>query len=224
MKPILASLLCLLVTSARAQVDPSEQLLTCEYHNCNIHRVLSDLFAKVQISFCLDDSIQDTLSADLPPMRFDTALQKILGSCYLTYRCEGGVYQIIERERWAEEQERIDADPSSLIQTTGLPDDPAPAIHAKKENAAELLWRILTESGQHFVIGTGIHASLTADIPAQPLGKTVGFIARAAHGSMKYDSGVWTLSGPFQGPIFREGVPPPDKPGSFLRVREADKR
>jgi len=201
MNPALAMLAGFVAFSARGQVDPSTQVVTCDYHDTNIHRLLSDLFKKLPISFSMDEKIQGNVSAHLPPMQFEAALKEILASCYLTYRSGGGVIQILQSERTAEEQKWIDAHPSSEIQTTGLPDDLAPATKGKHERASEVLWRILSKSGKAFVIGMGLDARVTVDVPAQSLAETLGLVAYAAHGAMSHKASVWILSGPFRGSI-----------------------
>ncbi len=211
MRPVLAALLCLLASSVSAQVDPSLQLVECKYRNVEIRDVLSDLLGKVGLSFSMDTKIRGRLSANLSSMPFEEAFQTILESCWLTYR-GGGIYEIIRQERSVKEQERIDAHPGSLILSTGPPDDLAPAFTARRERADNLLWRVLSNSGKSFVIGIGFDSTITADIPAQQLGRTLARIAQRSHARLSYRSGVWVLSGPYP---WRLVGPPPPQPESW---------
>lgn len=182
------------------QEDPSFHVVTCEYHNRPIKAVLTDLFAKVSLYFSMDPKIQGNLSAHLKPMPWEYALQTILAGCDLNYRSEGGQFEIVQRERTADEQRSIDANPIVAIQTIGLPNLSAPPLRLRKADLAETFWRVLTKAGEHFVLGIGIAGSVTADLPAQPLAKTIASLALQGRCGVKYKAKVWTISGPYRGP------------------------
>ncbi|HTQ09690.1 MAG TPA: hypothetical protein VMI31_06425 [Fimbriimonadaceae bacterium] len=177
-----------------AQKDPAEERITCDYHDVTILQAIKDVFGRVGISYSVQEGIGGRVTAHLPKMTFDRALQALLRSCYLTYRCEGGVYQIVKRE--------AQDPPEPPLDPPGLPKDKGLAVKAVNENAIDLLDRVLRKSGKPYVIGLALPASVSLDVSAQPLAKTLVEIGRQSHGTVSFEDGVWIFSGP----------PPPDEP------------
>ena len=196
MRPIALLMLCLAAALATAQKDPGEQLVTCNLRDVPLKQALTNLFDQTQVSFSLEGGVDGEVSARLGLMPFESALQAVLLSSNLTYRCEGGVYQIIRREGSLWEQEEIDRDPFCNVQKTGLPDELMPAVTANKEDIVKLFWRVLNGTGQPFVIGPGVRGSITAYIPAQPIGNTLSLLARRSRSGLSYHNGVWIVTAP----------------------------
>ncbi len=188
---------------ALADEDPSERLVSSLHYDSSLREVLDGLFAGHSLTYHLEESIQGRISVRLPTMPFDSALQRIVKSCGLTYRCEGGVYMIIRRQvppeyRKEDEefQRKVTKDPRILIIRRDMPEFPVAAIQAKDEDAAALLRRIMWSSDQYFVIGMGIEGKVTADFPAQPLRDTLSSLVVKWRGELEYVNRVWTICGP----------------------------
>jgi type II secretory pathway component GspD/PulD (secretin) len=194
MKPLVTLVLALTAALSRAQIDPQGNPVSCEFKRAGIRVVLESLFKQVGMSFTMQKGIAGDISVRLKGVKFGTALMEVLRSSYLTYRIEGGVFEIVRQERGSNEPE-----PEPTIAMPGLTALKTPAVTARKEPARELLWRILAKSGQNFVIGAQVVAPITGRFPAQLLEETLAAIALKSKSSLNYRSGVWVLGGSYAG-------------------------
>ena len=203
----LAVLLAVCVAPALGQRDPADETVSFDCHNLEIRRAIAELFGKVRCSFSMDPRIRGVASAHLVHMRWDRALLTFLAASHLTYRVEGGVFQIIQREERADDPAWVSEsqiDPSMLI---GPPEAKSEPLRIENGRAADVLWSVLSKSRSPFVIGVGLDTRVTADDPGQRLGKTLTSIVMSAHGGLACQNGIWLALGPRPAPLSHE--PPP---------------
>lgn len=193
---LLAAILLPCVPAPGSQVDPFSKVVSCDYHRAEIRTVISDMLGKQGISFSCDRPIGGKVSLHLKSISFFDAFMCTLDSCYLTWRSGSGVIQIVHRDCSGEEHRRLNPNSPPAIQTFGLPSDRSDPLTARNEDAHEVLWRVLSKSGRSFVIGDGLDQKITATLPAQTLGETLGSILWACRGELSFKAGVWIIRGP----------------------------
>jgi hypothetical protein len=115
----LAGVMAMAVTSgtpARAQEgsgDVNNKKVSLNLENADIRYALKLLFQSVGVNYVLDQNVQGTVTVSLTDVSFRTALESILrgtaSQTPLTYRAEGGVYQIAPKVELPPTDTTVDA-------------------------------------------------------------------------------------------------------------------
>jgi len=195
MRVLLLIAVLLLALSVHGQEDPAnKQVPELNYRDAEIRTVLNDLFHKVGTKVVIPARVTGSVSLRLPPQRFDSDLQDILGCATLTYRVEDWVYEIIPVPNAHAPEPGVAAADQSLTQDR-FPKTPVPAIDILHCRAIDILERI---QGAYYVIGPEVGGLATFDVPAMSADKLAAFIRIGFDTEVGYLRGVWLLSGPFR--------------------------
>lgn len=112
---------------AQPSGDISQRPVTLDLQDADIRAALKLLFNSVGANYSIDSSIQGTITVKLTNTPFEVALRTILGQLKLTFRVEGGVYNIIPKE-----------DPKPVdIPTGGV--DTGPTIDTPTKQVAKII-------------------------------------------------------------------------------------
>jgi len=79
--------------------DVGNQIIpTLELDSADVREALRALFKNVGVSYSIAPEVQGTVTVSLRNVTFEVALRNILGQVNATYRVEGGIYQIVQKE------------------------------------------------------------------------------------------------------------------------------
>ena len=79
--------------------DVGNQIIpTLELDSADVREALRALFKNVGVSYSIAPEVQGLVTVSLRNVTFEAALQNILKQVNATYRVEGGIYQIVQKE------------------------------------------------------------------------------------------------------------------------------
>lgn len=87
---------------AQSKFDSNTTKVSVQFDNADIRYALKQLFQSAGVNFTLDSSVEGRVTASLTDVSFKAALESILKSSAsivkLTYRVEGGIYNIAPKQ------------------------------------------------------------------------------------------------------------------------------
>jgi hypothetical protein len=85
---------------AMAQDDPQNTVInTLDLEQADVRDALRALFNNVKVGYVVANDVQGVVTVNLKNVTFGVALQNILKQVDATFRLEGGIYQIVKREK-----------------------------------------------------------------------------------------------------------------------------
>jgi len=211
--------------TAPAQRDISAAKVSFGFYRCDIRTAIQEYFNTTDgIGCSFGPGIRGKVSIEMFDIGWERGLQRLLEVKGLTYRSEGGIFQIVKRQSVGgfalpkiEKKPLFDSDSNIRILTkTNLTVE---SVDAEKADVKRLLFTLFRKAKASFVIGPDVSGTISVHLANCPFRIVLDRVLSQIGAEFRIQSGIYVVKSK-EG--YRDQIPPIDVDGravGFLALR-----